>query len=98
MPYAVWKSLVATEVTKYEVDGLPPLPANVAVPITEEQVLVAKFLHDVVVFDKVLGIDELKPEVKKVSFEGKNYHISDGMFDPPIEEETYKRMQEAKLI
>ena len=98
MPYAVWISKVATEATKYELEGMPGLPANVAVPITKEQLLTAKFMHDVVVFDKVLGRDEIIPEEKEVEFEGKKYRIRDGMFDPPIEEGAYKRMQEKGLI
>lgn len=98
MPYAVWITLAGTEADKYEREGMPPLPANVAVPITKDQLLIAKFMHDVVVFDKVQGVDEIIPEVKEIEFEGKKYHISDGMFDPPIEEETYKRMQDQGLI
>jgi len=98
MPYAVWISSVGTEVTKYKVDGMPALPANVAVPINEEQLLVAKFLHDVIVFDKVLGIDETLPDEKEIQFEGKLYHIRDGVFNPPVEEGTYNRMKEAKII
>jgi len=98
MPYAVWVNNRATEADFYQLDGMPALPANVAVPITKEQLLVAKFMHDVVVFDKVLGRDKIIPEEKEIEFEGKKYRIRDGMFNPPIEEGAYQRMQEAKLI
>jgi hypothetical protein len=98
MPYAVWTIPGGTEVDKYKVDGMPDLICGVAVPITEEQVLVAKYLHNVIVFNKVLGVDEVLPEEKEIVFEGTKYRVRDGIYDPPVEEETYERMVEAGVV
>lgn len=62
MPYALWKRIGGvTGIDKYQVDGMPPFPCNVAVYVTEEEAKIAKHLIGVIVFDEVERVeDEMK--------------------------------------
>lgn len=99
MPYAVWiRKGEEAGLNKYKVDGMPELPCNVAVPITKEQVIVAKHLMGVHVFEEVQGIDTKEVEEKHIEYKGKTYHYRDGMFDPPVDERIFEEMKEEGLI
>jgi len=59
MPYAVFKQKGAVPgLSKYCVQGLPELKADIAVYITEEQERIAKHLIGVVTFKDVERIEE----------------------------------------
>jgi len=95
MPYAVWIKPGGTEIDKYKIDGMPELPCGVAVKISEEQRAQAKHLHNVIVFEKVQ--DETVEE-KEFVFEGKRYHIKDGVITPPMETEVWEKAKKKGLI
>ncbi len=99
MPYAVWvRKCEEVGLTKYKVDGLPEFPCNVAVKITEEQLLVAKYLHGVTTFAEVQGATIDESDERDIVFEDKRYHVKNGVFTPPIDDKIYERMKEQGIL
>ena len=94
MPYGVWVSKVDQEpgITKYKIDGMPPFPNRVAIKLTDEEVLVAKHLRGIVVFDSV------ESDVQRIDFEGTTYHCTKGIWNPPIKDDIYARMKNEGLV